>query len=299
MLKMIVNNLKERKVGLHELNSEELTETLHYAVSSQDFILQRAIGNHFTHIYDQSDEMPYWFKSSYDDDVSILNFGQKDKVIYWSSVTLDDGLSLTDFKHKPLLNGFKNWLLAISDPLENGGSIIKINTVQQRVEKVMSLIDAILLRSAALGLSQYHLSHITADFWLSLFNVMSKDGPNNGIYGFTGRTVELVKVRASIITQEEVKAFVSKYPFVNRDIAEDDLTLHLTKKERVKACCWLHTQGYYTDGHSLDVHGNGAVLSKLLFEGGIASPLLNILTSPELWLTESVDSTEYRPLNPE
>ncbi|MEY8197606.1 MAG: hypothetical protein RPS47_00005, partial [Colwellia sp.] len=88
MLKLIVNNLKERKVKLHELNSEELTETLHYAVANQDFILQREIGNHFTHIYHQADEVPYWFKSVYDD-VTILNFGQRDKVIDWSSVTLD------------------------------------------------------------------------------------------------------------------------------------------------------------------------------------------------------------------
>ncbi|MBB1339766.1 hypothetical protein [Pseudoalteromonas sp. SR44-2] len=95
MLKLIVNNLKERKIGLNELNSEELTETLHYAVANQDFTLQREIGNHFTHIYVQADEMPYWFKSEYNDDVTIMNFGQKDKLIDWSSVTLDDGLPLT------------------------------------------------------------------------------------------------------------------------------------------------------------------------------------------------------------
>jgi len=299
MLKLIVNNLKERKVGLHELNSEELTETLHYAVANQDFTLQREIGNHFTHIYDQIDEMPYWFKSEYDDNVTIMNFGKKDKVIDWSSVTLDDGLPLTDSKHKPLLNGFKNWLLAISDPLENGGAVIKTTTVRKGVEIVLSLIDAILLRSAALELSQYHLSHITADFWLSLFKAMSEDGANNGVYDFTGRTVELVKAHANSITQEQVKAFVGKYPFVSRDIAEDDLTLYLTKEARVKACCWLHTQGYYKYKTSFEAQGNGTLLTMLLFEGKIASPALIISTSPELWLTEKARSTEYHPFNTE
>jgi len=299
MLKLIVNNLKKRKIGLHELNSEELTETLHYAVANQDFTLQREIGNHFTHIYDQYNEVPYWFKSEYDDDVTIINFGQKDKVVDWSSVTLDDGLPLTHSKHKPLLNGFKNWLLAVSDPLENGGSVIKTSTVKAGIEKVLSLIDAILLRSAALELSQYHLSHITADFWLSLFKAMSEDGPNNGVYDFTGRTVELVKAHANRTTQEQVKVFVSKYSFVSRDIAEDDLTLFLTKEERVKACCWLHTQGYYKNKSNFEAKGNGAVLAMLLFEGKIASPLLSIPTSPELWLAEKARSTEYCPLNTE
>jgi len=299
MLKLIVNNLKERKIGLHELNSEELTETLDYAVVNQDFTLQRAIGNHFTHIYTQADEMPYWFKSEYDDDVTVMNFGKKDKVIDWSSVTLDDGLPLTHSKHKPLLNGFKNWLLAVSDPLENGGAVIKTATAVAGIAMVMSLIDAILLRSAALELSQYHLSHIPADFWLSLFKAISEDGPNNGVYDFTGRTVELVKAHANRITQEQVKAFVNKYPFVSRDIAEDDLTLYLTKEERVKACCWLHTQGYYKNKTNFEAQGNGAVLATLLFEGKIASPLLNILTSPELWLAEKARSTEYRSLNTE
>lgn len=299
MLKLIVNNLKERKIGLHELNSEELTETLHYAVANQDFTLQREIGNHFTHIYDQADEMPYWFKSEYDDDVTIMNFGQMYKVVDWSSVSLDDGFPLTHSKHKPLLNGFKNWLLAVSDPLENGGSVIKTSTTRMRVAKVMSLIDAILLRSAVLQLSQYHLSHITADFWLSLFKAMSEDGPNNGVYDVTGRTIELVKAHSSSTTKEQVKSFVSKYPFVNRDIAEDDLTLYLTKEDRVKACCWLYTQGYYKYKSSFEVQGNGVVLATLLFEGKIASPILNMPTSPELWLAEKTRSTEFRPFNTE
>jgi len=299
MLKLIINNLKGRKVGLHELNSEELTETLHYAVANQDFSLQREIGNHFTHIYDQTNEMPYWFKSKYDDDVTIMNFGQKDKVVDWSSVMLDDGLLLTAFKHKPLLNGFKNWLLAVSDPLENGGAIIKARTVQTGVLKVMSLIDAILLRSAALELSRYHLSHITADFWLSIFKAMSEDGPRNGIYDFAGRTKELVRARANNITQEQVDAFVSKYPFVIRDIAEEDLTLYLTKEDRVKACCWLYAQGYYKFETGFAAQGNGAVLSTLLFEGKIASSALNIRSLPELWLTEKARSTEFPPLSTE
>ena len=299
MLKLIVNNLKERKVGLHELNSEELTETLNYAVANQDFALQREIGNHFTHIYAQVDEMPYWFKSSYDDDVYILNFGQKDKVIDWSSVTLDDDLSLTHSKHKPLLNGFKNWLLAVSDPLENGGSVIKASTVKVRIEKILSLIDAILLRSAALELSQYHLSHITADFWLSLFKAMSEDGPTNGVYDFTGRIKELVKANINSITQDQVDSFVSKYPFVNRDIAEEDLTLHLTKEERVKACCWLFVQGYYKYRSNFDVQGNGSLLAILLLERKIASPVLYAPTYPELWLAEKTLTTEYPPFNTE
>jgi len=243
--------------------------------------------------------MPYWFKSEYDDDVTIMNFGHKDKALDWSFVKLDDGFPLTHPKHKPLLNAFKNWLLAVSDPLENGGTVIKTNTVKTGVMKVMTLIDAILLRSAALELSQYHLSHITADFWLSLLKKMSEDGPNNGVYDFTRRTLELVKAHANSITQEQVKAFVSKYPFVSRDIAKDDLTLYLTKEDRVKACCWLYAQGYYKLGSRFVTQGNGAVLARLLFEGEIASPLLSIPTSPELWLAEKELSTEYRPLSSE
>lgn len=299
MLKLIVNNLKERKIGLNELNSEELTETLHYAVANQDFILQREIGNHFTHIYKQADEMPYWFKSSYDDDVTVMNFGQKDKVVAWSLVKLDDGFPLTHSKHKPLLNAFKNWLLAVSDPLENGGAIIKNSTLKVGVEKVMSLIDAILLRSAALELSQYHLSHITADFWLSLFKAMSENGAGNGVYDFTDRILELVKTHVNSITQEQVNDFLSKYPFVGRDMAEDDLTLYLTKEERVKACCWLYAQGYYKYGARSVTQGNGSVLSELLFEGRIASPVLYFPTLSELWLTEKARSTEYPPLKTE
>jgi len=223
--------------------------------------------------------MPYWFKSEYDDDVTVMNFIKRDKVIDWSSVILDDGLPLTHSKHKPLLNGFKNWLLAVSDPLENGGSLIKTTTVQSRVTKVTSLIDAILLRSTELELSQYHLSNITADFWLSLFKVMSEDGPINGIYDIKNRTVELLKMHGDSITQEQVKAFLVKYPFVSRNIAEDDLTLYLSKADRIKACCWLNEQGYYKS--KAGVAAKGKVLSTLLFEGKIVSDI-NVPSLPEL-----------------
>ena len=297
MLKLVVDNLKKRKVGLHELNSEELKEALHYAVGNQDFLLQREICNHFTHIYDQIDEMPYWFKSLYDDDVSIFNFGHQDKVIDWSSVTLDDGLLLTHSKHRPLLNGFKNWLLAVSDPLENGGAVIKVSTVKVRVQKVLSLIDSILLRSAALKLSQYHLSNITSDFWLSLFKVMSEEGPTRAIYDFTERIEKLVKAHINIITREQVNAFVSKYPYVSRNIAEEELTLHLTKEERVKACCWLYSQGYYQYRFNSREQGNGSLLVELLYEGKKLSPILYTPTYPDLWLSEKVLTTEYPSLN--
>lgn len=177
--------------------------------------------------------------------------------------------------------------------------LIKTITVSNGVGKVLSLIDAILLRSAALGLSQNHLSHITVDFWLSLFKAMSEDGPINAIYDFTGRTVELVKAHSSSITREQAKAFVIKYPFVNRDIADDELTFYLTKEERVKACYWLYTRGYYDSGAGFLAQGNGAVLSTLLFERETVSPRLRIPTSPELWLTEKARSTEYCSLSTE
>ncbi len=238
--------------------------------------------------------MPYWFKSEYDDDVTVMNFIKRDKVIDWSSVILDDGLPLTHSKHKPLLNGFKNWLLAVSDPLENGGSLIKTTTVQSRVTKVTSLIDAILLRSTELELSQYHLSNITADFWLSLFKVMSEDGPINGIYDIKNRTVELLKMHGDSITQEQVKAFLVKYPFVSRNIAEDDLTLYLSKADRIKACCWLNEQGYYKS--KAGVAAKGKVLSTLLFEGKIVSDI-NVPSLPELWIAEKTISTEYPSFN--
>ena len=128
---------------------------------------------------------------------------------------------------------------------------------------------------------------------------MSEDGASSGIYDFTGRTVELVKAAANSTTQEQVKAFVSKYPFVSRDIAEDDLTLYLTKEMRVKACCWLYGQGYYKSGARFTNQGNGTVLAMQLFEGKIVSPLVNIPTSPELWLTEKARPTEYPPLKTE
>ena len=55
------------------------------------------------------------------------------------------------------------------------GGVIKTSTVRMGVEKVLSLIDDILLRSAALELSRYHFSHGNSDSGLSLFTAVSRN----------------------------------------------------------------------------------------------------------------------------
>ncbi|EJC1445662.1 hypothetical protein [Vibrio parahaemolyticus] len=296
MLELIINNLKTDKIGFHELSGQELGEVLDYAVANQDFAIQKKLGNHFTGIYDNAADKPYWLKSTYSADKTIINFGvtKNDKILDWSTVKLDDGLLLTSPKHTPLLNAFKNWLLAVTNPLENGGNILKSETAKNKLLFVITLIDAILLHADTLELAQYHLSSITDDFWFSILKKIAEQSGVNGVYNFQAHTKKLLEQRIQTVSDEEAEQFTKEHPFIGRDIASDDMVFSFSKAERAKACYWLHSVGFYKIGRCTKPQGNGAILEKYIFEGKIISPSVKFPKFPELWLEDIKRHSEYQ-----
>ncbi|WP_249929790.1 MULTISPECIES: integrase [Vibrio] len=99
------------------------------------------------------------------------------------------------------------------------------------------------------------------------------------------------------VSQEDLEAFIAKYPHVTRAVPSDDIILNL--KDRVKACCWLHQNRYYA-GPTCDKHGhtkpkgNNAVLTERIFDGKVLKPTLNISPYPELELKPPPRSTEFK-----
>ncbi|MBS9847927.1 integrase [Vibrio alginolyticus] len=277
---------------LNSLSTETLNQIVDFATANNDYRVLDILVNIHTGIYSYDERHPEWLESNFDADKWVLTFGKTPKTIYWDSVYLDDGKMLTDTKHRKLLNSFKYWITAADNPLENGGKIISPKTAYQKVIKVIALINAILLHSKELKLAKYHLQNVNDDFWLNVLMKFAEHGGLHGVYEFDKRTKALLDDASQGISNEDAQTFREKYPYIARDISQDEVFLSLEARD--KACAWLFEQGYYHQGVGIDYCGSSAVVSKLLFDGKILYQDIATPNYPELHLKEPKRNTEYR-----
>ncbi|EOI6448233.1 integrase [Vibrio parahaemolyticus] len=277
---------------LNGLSTETLGEIINFSVANDDYRALDIITHIHTGIYGYNDRQPEWLESSFPAPKWVLTLGKFSKTIHWDTVYLDDGKKLTDTKHQKLLNSFKYWITAADNPLENGGKIISPTTASNKVNKVIALINAILLRSKELKLAKYHLQNVNDDFWLNVLMRLAEYGSFYGVYEFDKRTKALLDNACQGVSDIDAQGFKEKYPYISQDVAQDGISLCLA--ERDKACAWLFDQGYYYNGVSIHYDGNGAALSKLLFDGKMLYHGINSPNYPELRLKELKRDSEYR-----
>ncbi|OBU36487.1 integrase [Photobacterium phosphoreum] len=279
---------------LNGLGAETLEEIVNFSAANDDYRVLDIITHIHTGIYGYDDRQPEWLESSFPAVKWVLTFGKRPKTIHWDTVYLDDGKKLTDTKHQKLLNSFKYWITAADNPLENGGKIISPVVASMKVNRVIALINAILLHSKELKLAKYHLLNVNDDFWLNILTQYAEYGNLLGVYEFNKRTKVLLENASKGVSDTDVQAFQAKYPYVSRDIAQDEICLSLA--ERTKACAWLFEQGFYHSGcnRTITYSGNGAVLGKLLFDGKMLYHDIKLSNYPELPLKEPTRNSEYR-----
>ena len=277
---------------LNGLSAETLEDIINFSVVNDDYRALDIITNIHTGIYDYDDRQPEWLESSFCTNKWVLTFGKKPKTIHWDTVYLDDGKKLTDKKHNKLLNSFKYWITAVDNPLENGGKIISPVVANHKVNKIIALINAVLLHSKELKLAKYHLLNVNDDFWLNILTKLAEHGNFQGVYEIDKRTQALLDNASKSVSETDAQRFKEKYPYVTRKIAQEESFLFLVEKE--KACAWLFEQGYYQFGEAVVYTGRGTVLGKLLFDGKMLYHDINIPNYAELHLKEPNRSSEYR-----
>lgn len=284
--------------GMHVNTLSQLTSC---AIEKDDFRVLALISELHTGIPSTDDYLPGWWQSDFYDDITIiqLEHQKNSKEVRWCDVILDDGERLTSQKHQPLLNAFKHWITACDNPLENGGKIIASKCASIKFEKILTLIDVILLNAKALKLSEYHLQKVDDAFWLGVLASIADHGGSivNSLYNVNHRIKNLLD--NVDVPREDIDAFAAKYPHVTRVIPCDEIVLNL--KDRVKACCWLHQNRYYA-AHTKDKQGHlkpqgvNTILTERIFAGKALKTALNIAPFPELELMPQPCSTEYDAL---
>ncbi|USD32582.1 MULTISPECIES: integrase [Vibrio] len=277
---------------LNGLRAEILEEIINFSVSNDDYRALDIITNFHTGIYGYDDRQPEWLESSFPANKWVLTFGKTPKTIHWDTVYLDDGKKLTDIKHQKLLNSFKYWITAADNPLENGGKIISPITAYHKVNKVIALINAILLHSEELKLAKYYFLNVNDDFWLNILTKYAKHGSFQGVYEMDKRTQVLLDNASKSVSDADAQTFKEKFPYVTQDIAQDESFLFLVERE--KACAWLFEQGYYHARESIKYTGSSAILGELLFKGKMLYHDINLPNYAELHLKALKRNSEYR-----
>lgn len=309
-LKLIENIVNESKT-LSELTRDELWSLHEASVANGDFRALKVATNSVTGIYDYKEQKPYWLLNDFTAftwSIEIKDNGKTYKrTIDWSAVTLSDNLQLTHPKHRQLLNAFKYWITATDNPRENGGKFKKGVTVNNSIIHIIALINAILIHGKSIQLTELHLAVLSDDFLMALMVKLGENGTLNGLYDYTNKVRELLLEKISFISEDEAKTFAKEYAFVTRSLLPEEQSLELSVTERVKACYWLSTIGYYqyevnskNQGYKIQkkLQGRCTVIHNFIYKNKII-PLKNQWTTSrfeELKLEANVEKTEFKAL---
>lgn len=288
----LIENIVEDHSVLNGLSAETLEDIINFSVANDDYRALDIITNIHTGIYGYDDRQPEWLESSFPENKWVLRFGKAPKTIHWDTVYLDDGKKLTDKKHQKLLNSFKYWITAADNPLENGGKVISPRTASTKVNKVILLINAVLLHSKELKLAKYHLLNVNDDFWLNILTKYAEHGNFYGVYEIDKHTKVLLNSASQSISDTDAQTLKENFPYVTQDIAQNESFLFLAERE--KACAWLFEQSYYYTGGVIKYTGNSAVLGKLLFDGKMLYHDIKLPNYAELHLKAPRRNSEYR-----
>ncbi|HGS5668028.1 TPA: integrase [Vibrio parahaemolyticus] len=300
-LKLVIDE-SGKKVAKN-LSKEDLVGLRDNAVANGDISAINPIINAFTGIYEYNDNNPWWLKSDFYSSIWVLYFGDGkglgEIVINWGEIHLSDDLTLASPKHRNLLNSLKFWITATDNPHENGGKLLKTPTVKRKVERVISLINALLLNGDSIELSEKHLALATDDFWMAIcLNIANGGGVAEGIYDYSKRLKAILYKNIPSISVSEAKQFSEQYPYILRTLLDEEMYLGLSIDERVKACCWLEKVGYYTRptaGSSTNYSptGNTATITEIIYDGKIIPRQLNLPNLEELWIENPRKLTEF------
>ncbi|AZS27224.1 integrase [Vibrio anguillarum] len=284
---------------LNGMHVDTLSKLTSYAIEKDDFRVLSLVSELHTGIPSTDNHLPEWWLSDFYDDVTQIKFEHQKSIkeIRWSDVILDDGERLTSKKHQPLLNAFKYWAIACDNPFENGGKLTSPKFASRKLDNILTLIDVILLNSAALKLSKLHLQKVDDAFWMGVLMTIAEHSGSviNDLYQVNHRIKTLLDY--VVVSQDDINVFVAKYPHVTREVASDDIILNL--KDRVKACCWLHQHRYYVH-NSRDKYGdrksqgNNTFLTEMLFSGKTLKTALSPSVYPELELKPIAIRTEFK-----
>ncbi|MFD2015981.1 hypothetical protein ACFSJQ_09880 [Vibrio olivae] len=137
---------------------------------------------------------------------------------------------------------------------------------------------------------------------MALMTKLAEEGDiTNGIYDYNNQVKEYLKQNIILVDENESAKFAVENPYITRKLLDEEQSLGLSLEERIKACYWLNTVGYYishTKSGKLaqKPQGNSEHLFWHIYKGKIIPFDFSTACIEELKLSEEVEQKEFKPV---
>lgn len=241
-------------------------------------------------LFDFSYEKPFWFnqKSNFQDNIWVLNINDLDeKIIDFSKITLEDNSYL--IMHPKLLNSFKIWIVNQGNPIYFSGKVPSRHTLAANINKVLALIDYIILHSKNLTLAQSDLTCLDENFIYDLMVQLATYPVNEAVYNYKKAVSNYLINNIKNISINDVRIFEHRFP-LTCEILEDELDLNFDQKR--KARYFLYQQKAYYRGADLISKPNTRYFN-FLFSNTLSAEHRIFESLSSLTLYQPMDTQEY------
>jgi hypothetical protein len=201
---------------------------------------------------------PWLYKSKFEENVWFIKSSKNIKEINFEKVLIDKNKRLSDMPE--LLYGFKLWISISTSPKHNNGVVLKSNTILQIINRILCLIDSIILDSSFLCLSERGLSSLNNNYFIDRLLDITKNGVEIGVYNYIEKVKKYLKENISSISLEEVELFEKEYPF---HYLEKNSILGLSQIEVRKSRLYLYKNKAYKVATSNKISVNSEYFHKL------------------------------------
>lgn len=234
----LIEQIAKDDSDLSEITRQHLDSLVEFSIANGDFRALEKITNSFTGLYDYDLNQRYWLKSDFYSQTWKIELLPKknirEKIINWGEVILHDNSRLTSKKNTPLLNAFKYWILSCDNPLANGGRLIKGIAVYESINRIINLINCILINAEIINLAKFHLAGLNNDFLMALLVKLASGKLENGIYDYHSKVEIYLRHKINLVSDKEATNFKDKHPFITRKLHGEDQQLSLSLPERIK-----------------------------------------------------------------
>ncbi|MGO5540508.1 hypothetical protein PGJ85_016195 [Acinetobacter baumannii] len=235
------------------LKSEDTTQN--FAAQRQiEKLLSKHIDEFNYNIY-----CPHWlYESNFEDNIWFIKNKKYINKINFEDILIEDKVKLT--KIPELLNIFKTWISISVSPKMNSGKILKPNTAIQLINRILTLIDAIILNSSSISLLNRKILAIDNNFFKDILINISKHGVEIGVYNYFNKVEIYLLQNISSISEEELKNFEAKYPYKKFN---GEKVLNLNDYQIRKSKAYLYKKRAYKVEQSNKINVNSGYFKKL------------------------------------
>lgn len=202
---------------------------------------------------------PSWlYNCNYKDNIWYIKSTKNIKEINFENIFIDKNKKITEIPE--LVNTFKLWLSIATSPKYNSGSVLKPNSILQIVNRILTLIDAIILDAEILRLSDRRVSALNTNYFTDKLIDISINGVELGAYNYIKVVKEYLIKAIKSVSLKDIEAFEEEFPYTQ---IECENILELDTLQIRKAKAYLYKNNAYKVATSKKVSVNSDYFHKL------------------------------------